>query len=125
MPNPAAAELIATNLAQLPHPDGTPLMFPNHSGAWPGLPEDMQAQITAMNTAIAEAFVNLLETNGYAIASQTELQTAQQLGTGTLIALHCQICGNIIIEILAGRDGKASIPPRAINPECEARHGAA
>ncbi|MGE2733845.1 hypothetical protein [Mycolicibacterium vaccae] len=116
--------LVARGLPALPHPDGTPLVFPAHADTFPGDTDEEQAAKAAMNKIIAEAFLNYLQLNGHSIVSNGQLAQPQQFGEHTIVTLHCATCAGILFTSTMSRDGKISLPPRAINPDCSTRHGA-
>lgn len=116
--------LIANGLHGLPHPDGTPFMFPQHADKFPGYAENEQNRIGKMNFAIAEAFLNYLNINGRSVVPAERVAEAERHGDHTVIALHCATCGEVMLTTTMTRDGLLSIPARAINPDCATKHGA-
>ena len=116
---------IAAALPAMTHPDGTPFMFPQHADKFPGYSEDQQDSIGKMNFAIAEALLNHLQQNGRTVATVEQVAQAQRLGDHTVVSLHCATCAGELVTTTMGRDGKISIPPRSIDPDCATRHGAA
>lgn len=81
------AQLIAANLAALPHPDGTPRQLPGFSSRL--LPEPMQEQIGQTAQEIGEAIVNLLETNGWRITTDAPAPEAPKR-TADVVCNHCK-----------------------------------
>lgn len=122
--DPATVDMIARGLPELPYPDGTPFMFPAHSDTFPGDTEEEQAAKAGMNRAIAVALLNWLRQNQHSVKSDAELAQPQQFGDGHIVTLHCASCAGPLITVAMSRDGKISLPPRAINPDCETQHGA-
>ena len=122
--DPQLVELIARGLPALPHPDGTPLMFPAHVDTFPGDTEEEQAAKRTMNIVIAQAFVNYLQINEHTIVSNAKLAQPQQYGEHTIVTIHCATCAGVLMAATMSRDGKISLPPRGIDPDCETRHGA-
>jgi hypothetical protein len=123
--DPATVELIARGLPALPYPDGTPLVFPAHADTFPGDTEEEQAAKKGMNTAIAIALLNWLRVNQHSVKSDAELAQPQQFGDGHIVTLHCATCAGVLLTVTMSRDGKVSLPPRAIDPDCATKHGAA
>ncbi|UXA19546.1 hypothetical protein [Mycobacterium sp. SMC-4] len=115
--------LIAKGLPALPHPDGTPLSFPAHVDTFPGDTEEEQAAKHAMNITIAEAFLNYLQSQEHSIVSNALLAQPQQFGEHTIVTIHCATCAAVMFTATMSRDGKISMPPRAIDPTCPL-HGA-
>ncbi|MGB0972849.1 MAG: hypothetical protein ACPGVG_18105 [Mycobacterium sp.] len=122
--DPEQVELIARGLPALPHPDGTPLIFPQHADQFLAETEEEQAAKSAMNKMIAQAFLNYLHVNGQEIASSASLAQPQRFGEHTVVTGHCATCAGVLFTATVTQDGKFSIPPRLINPDCESRHGA-
>lgn len=116
---------IAAGLPALPHPDGRARMFPAHATNYLGDTDAEQAVKSAMNQDTAEAFINYLQANGRQIVTDAELVTPQQYGEHTIVTAHCATCAGVLITAIMSRDGRISIPPRAIDPDCGTRHGAA
>lgn len=85
------AELIAKNLAALPHPDGTPRQLPGFSTQL--LPEALQQQMSQTALDIGESIINLLTLNGYKVATEQELgQPATPTEAPTKANVHCTMC---------------------------------
>lgn len=122
--DPNQVELIARLLPELPYPDGTPLMFPAHADTFPGDTEEEQAAKSLMNKAIAVALLNGLKINEHQIVSDAQLAQPLQFGSSTIVTLHCASCAGVLMTVVMSQDGKISIPPRAIDPDCATRHGA-
>lgn len=120
----ALVDLIARGLPALPHPDGTPLVFPAHANTFPGDTEEEQQAKTRMNTAIGEAFLNWLKVNQHSVVSDAQLAQPQPFGEGHIVTAHCASCAGVLFTATMSRDGKFSVPPRAIDPDCATRHGA-
>lgn len=89
------AQLIATNLAALPHPDGTPRQLPGFATQL--LPEQMAQQVNQTALELGEAIVNLLETSGYTITYGTPTPPAD---TPAQIAnVHCVYCDARVLQL--------------------------
>lgn len=121
---PDTVELVAGLFPALPHPDGTTLVFPQHADTFPGDTEEEQAAKAGMNRSIAVAFLNGLQSKQHSIKSDAELAQPPQFGEHTIVTLHCATCAGVMLTTTMSRDGKISLPARAINPDCESRHGA-
>jgi hypothetical protein len=92
------AELIAANLAALPHPDGTPRQLAGYATQL--LPEAMQAEIKRASTGIGEAIVHLLELNGYTIVQESELRQPTQTSEAPEVAhVHCNMCDTRLFSL--------------------------
>jgi len=88
------AQLIAQHLAALPHPDGTPRQLPGFATQL--MPEQMAQQINHAATEIGEAIINLLETNGYTVATETQL--AQPEPAPQIANVHCSHCNARVLQ---------------------------
>lgn len=85
------AEIIAKNLAALPHPDGTPRQLPGFSTQL--LPEALQQQMGKTAVEIGEAIINLLTLNGYLVVTEQELgQPSAPVTPPTRANVHCTMC---------------------------------
>lgn len=90
------AQLIAQNLAALPHPDGTPRQMPGFHTRL--LPEPMQEEISKAAQEIADSIVHLLDTNGYRIL--TDEQLSQTLTIESRQAnVYCNLCGEEVLTL--------------------------
>lgn len=95
MPRPDAVDLIARNLANLPHPDGTDIRLAAFSAI--NQPDgEVVGQITAWNKAIAESVVNLLETSGYTLRHQNDPKPTDGARSATAL---CADCGASLIHL--------------------------
>ncbi|WP_099024321.1 hypothetical protein [Mycolicibacterium palauense] len=120
---PGLVTLVAGGLPALPHPSGTPLVFPAHADTFPGDTEEEQAAKANMNRLIAEALLNHFKLNEHTLVPNAQLAQPQRFGDHTIVTLHCASCAGVLITVTMSQGGKISIPPRAINPDCGARHG--
>lgn len=125
------AELIATNLAALPHPDGTPRHMPGFQTQL--LPEPLQEQVSQNARELGEAIVHLLESSGYRILTDAQIQAAGQPAPAadpqTLGSVHCNVCDTKLFQLNMVNPSKILTNPQlliagigALNPECP--HGA-
>lgn len=90
------AELIATNLAALPHPDGTPRQMPGFSSQL--LPEPLQQQVAQSAKDIGEAIINLLELNGYTVGTGTPTVEASP-EPPQVANIHCTLCDKKLFSL--------------------------
>lgn len=83
------AQLIAQNLAALPHPDGVPRQLPGFQTRL--LPEPMQEQVSRTAGEIGDAIIHLLTMNGYAIVKADQLSpaTPAERKTADVYCNHC------------------------------------
>lgn len=97
MPEPA--QLIASNLGALPHPDGTPRQLAGFATRL--LPDAMRAHIERSAGEIGESIVYLLETNGWHIVTDAQLAAAasQTEDPPNLAYLHCKLCNTRLLSI--------------------------
>lgn len=117
------AQLIAANLAALPHPDGTPRQLAGYNRQL--LPEPLQAEVDKSAADIGEAIIHLLEVSGWTVAPATT-QPADTPQTAPPIAhLHCTFCDMRLLSLNltepnhARTDGAALITGFArLTPEC-------
>lgn len=123
--DPGLVALFARGYFAMRHPDGTDIVFPAHADSFPGDTEEEQEARSAMNKKTAEAQLNYLQINEHSVVPNAQLAQPQQFGEHTVVTLHCATCAGVLITATMSRDGKISIPPRAINPDCETRHGVA
>lgn len=118
------AQLIAANLAALPHPDGNPRQLAGYSKTL--LPEPLQAQVEQNATEIGEAIVHLLEQSGYSILPAGAQTAAEPTPEAPPVAhLHCTFCDTRLLSLNisdpshARTDGAALIASFArLTPEC-------
>lgn len=89
------AQLIATNLAALPHPDGTHRQLPGFATQL--LPEAMAQQVTDTANGIGEAIIHLLETSGYQIV--TAQPVAQPAEPAQVANVHCSYCDARVLQL--------------------------
>jgi hypothetical protein len=89
------AELIAANLAALPHPDGTPRQLPGFSTQL--LPEAMQQQVQNTAKELGEAIINLLEVNGWTVTNQPIPESEPE--PPQTANVHCTLCDQKLFTI--------------------------
>lgn len=96
-----AVEVIAANLAALPHPDGSPRQLPGFSARL--MPEAMRPHVEQAGREIAEAIVNLLILNGFT------LDPAPPADPDPQDALHvlCTGCGARIMSVSLAESPRA------------------
>lgn len=93
-----AAQIIATNLASLPHPDGAPRQLPGFAAQV--LPAPLQEEMRKAANDVGEAIVNLLELNGYRIVTDDELdQPAESVEPPQVANVHCAMCDQKLFSI--------------------------
>ncbi|ASZ75337.1 hypothetical protein I5J47_gp76 [Mycobacterium phage Arib1] len=119
-----ATDQLKAALPGLVHPELGPVMLVNFQ-TFPGQDDEQQAQIQTFSKTIAEAIEHTLDERGFAIVPKSRLAEAPKAGSYTQVTLHCKVCGGPMLTTTMSADGLISIPPREINPDCEARHGAA
>lgn len=117
------AQLIAANLAALPHPDGTPRQLAGYSKTL--LPEPLQAQVEQSANEVAEAIVHLLETSGYDIVPAGSQQPTTTTAEPPVAHLHCTFCDTRLLSLNltdaahARTDGAALIHAMTrLTPDC-------
>lgn len=90
------AQIIASNLAALPHPDGGTRHLPGFNAGL--LPDPMREQVTRAADEIGEAIVHLLETSGYRVtdapAAPAPADDAPAVGH-----LHCRDCDTRLLSL--------------------------
>jgi hypothetical protein len=92
------AHIIATNLAALPHPDGTPRQLPGFSMQL--MPEHMAQQVTQTANELGEAIVYLLENSGYQIVSAAQIEQPATADDAPQIAnVHCTYCDARVMQL--------------------------
>lgn len=89
------AEVIANNLAALPHPDGVPRQLPGFNTRL--LPEVIQEQVTKTARDIADAIVHLLTMNGYTIT--TPDQIAKEPRDTRTAHVYCTTCTKEVLNL--------------------------
>ncbi|AHG23780.1 hypothetical protein SEA_CAMSTER_78 [Mycobacterium phage Camster] len=119
-----ATDQLKAALPGLVHPELGPVMLVNFQ-TFPGQDDEQQAQIQTFSKTIAEAIEHTLDDRGFVIVPKSRLAEAPKAGSYTQVTLHCKVCGGPMLTTTMSADGLISIPPREINPDCEARHGAA
>lgn len=91
------AQLIAANLAALPHPDGTTRVLAGFSTAM--LPDGLHDQMNRTAQDIGEAVVHLLETNGYEVVAQGSRPDPADSDQPAVAHLHCALCDARLLSI--------------------------
>lgn len=129
MPAQTPAQLIADNLAALPHPDGTPRQLAGYSTNL--LPEALREQITNAAKEIGESVVYLLETSGYRIVAADDMPTEDTTDPDAppVANLHCIICDARLMSVALTNPSHCLTNGRlliqgmsSLSPECP--HGA-
>lgn len=96
MPEPA--QLIASNLGALPHPDGAPRQLAGFASTL--LPDPLREQVDRTAREIGDAIVHLLETGGYRIVSAAdEPAAAPDPGPAPIGHLHCRECDARLLSL--------------------------
>lgn len=89
------AQLIAANLAALPHPDGIPRQLPAFNTQL--LPEALQQQVSKTADDIGQAIVHLLESHGYTITTQPA--QPEPTRTPTVATVVCSHCDTKVLQL--------------------------
>lgn len=117
------AELIAKNLASLPHPDGTARQMPGFSSHL--LPEPLQQQVVQSAKDIGEAIINLLELNGYTVATAADLAAPAPTEPPQVANIHCTLCDKKLFSLNLTNPAHSLTNGRtfleavaALSPEC-------
>lgn len=118
------AQIIASNLSALPHPDGTPRQLPGFSTQL--LPEALQQQMSKTALDIGEAIINLLTLNGYKVLTDQEIaQPAAPPDAPSQANIHCTMCDKKLFSVNLTNpthtltNGRMFIQGIAgLNPEC-------
>ena len=116
----SAVDVIAANLAALPHPDGSPRQLPGFSARL--MPEAMRPHVEQAGREIAEALVHLLTLNGFAVDKAAE--QAEPVNADVL-HIHCSLCSVRLMSVsLADCPRAATSGPAllrgltTLRPEC-------
>ena len=92
------AQLIASNLAALPHPDGAPRQLAGFNTGL--LPDPLREQVTRTATDIGEAIVHLLDISGYRIVSAGDEPAAPaSVAIADVGHLHCRACDTRLLSL--------------------------
>lgn len=91
------AQLIAANLAAIPHPDGAPRVLAGFSTTM--LPDNLQEQVSKAAADIGEGIVYLLESSGYRIVAENEVTPAEPDDSPPIAHLHCSLCDARLLSI--------------------------
>lgn len=91
------AHLIATHLAALPHPDGTPRQLPGFATQL--MPEAMAQQVTKAGEEIGEAIVHLLTTNGYTLTEQGATPAPVVQEPAQIASVYCSHCNERVMQL--------------------------
>lgn len=105
------AELIAANLAALPHPDGTPRQLAGYSTSL--LPDTLAEQVSSAARDIGAAIVHLLESSGWMITRGVAAAAADSPPATT--SLHCLLCGTKLLELGAAGGQAQTAGPQFID----------
>lgn len=89
------AQIIAKNLAALPHPDGTTRQLPGFTTQL--LPEALQQQVSDTAKELGEAIIHLLEINGYRVTDEPSQPT--QTTPLQVANLHCAACDTRLMQM--------------------------
>lgn len=93
-----AAQIIADNLAAIPHPDGAPRQLAGYNTTL--LPEALREQVTTAAREVGESIVHLLELNGYRIVREADIPApAGDAGDPSIANLHCVMCDERLLSI--------------------------
>lgn len=97
--NNRVAELIAANLGELPHPDGSPTA--SVLGRTATLPPEQQEVVTKAATRFSESIVHLVETSGYVFVPTDELERLQAKETpaAKVAVLRCNTCNTELLQV--------------------------
>lgn len=93
----SAADIIAKNLAALPHPDGNPRQLPGFQTQL--LPEAMAEQVTQTAKDIGDAIVFLLESSGLQIVPAGQTPTAEPTDAPPIANVHCTYCDARVLQL--------------------------
>lgn len=107
------AQLIAKNLAALPHPDGTPRQLPGFATQL--LPEQMAQQVTQTANDLGEAIVHLLETSGYTI---TKGHTPAPTEPAQVANVHCVYCDARVLQLNITNPSRVMTTQHYITQKC-------
>jgi hypothetical protein len=118
------AELIAANLAALPHPDGAPRQLAGFATTL--LPDPLREQVTRTAGDIGEAIVYLLETSGYRITAAADEPVAPAVSAPADVGhLHCRECDARLLSLNLATPSHIVTSGRALiaalsqlSPEC-------
>ena len=115
----SAVDVIAANLAALPHPDGSPRQLPGFSARL--MPEAMRPHVEKAGREIAESLVHLLELNGFDV-DKTPLAEPE---SADVLHIHCTLCSARIMSVSLADAPRASTSGPALlrglarlRPEC-------
>jgi len=115
----SAVDVIAANLAALPHPDGSPRQLPGFSARL--MPEAMRPHVEKAGREIAESLVHLLELNGFDV-EKTEQPEPESVD---VLHIHCTLCSARLMSVsLADSPRAATSGPALLSglaklrPEC-------
>lgn len=95
----SAADLIAANLAALPHPDGGTRQLAGYNVTL--LPDALREQIDSSARDIGAAIVYLLEQNGYEIRPPGSAASAADSSAEqpTVAHVHCVLCDTKMLSL--------------------------
>ena len=89
----SAVDVIAANLAALPHPDGSPRQLPGFSSRL--MPEAMRPHVEKAGREIAESVVHLLELNGFQLEKPAPAEPQQ----ADVLHVHCTLCSARLMSV--------------------------
>lgn len=89
------ADIIAANLAAIPHPDGNPRQLAGFATQL--LPEVMAQQVTQTARDIGDAIVHLLELNGYTISNTPP--PAPTAAETSIASVYCSHCDTRVLQL--------------------------
>ncbi|SIC56048.1 Uncharacterised protein [Mycobacteroides abscessus subsp. abscessus] len=109
MPRPDVAKLVADNLGNLPHPKGN-IRFMHHSMF--GLPDDQKQRMQSIADRTGEAFVHLVETNGYTISHPADPAPADPINK--TVTIGCAACKKVLLTFTADENHQVWLNPASL-----------
>ncbi len=113
------AELIARNLAALPHPDGTPRQLAGFNSQL--MPEAMAEQVNQTATDIGESIVHLLTTSGYDIVPAGHTTPPPDDDKPAVASVYCTYCDARTLQLNITNPARVMIPHHFALQECPQR----
>lgn len=97
--NNRVAELIAANLGELPHPDGS--TSASVLGRTATLPAEQAEVVTRAATRFSESIVHLVETEGWTFVPNDELERlkAKEAPAPKVAVLKCNTCNTELLQV--------------------------
>lgn len=114
-----AAQIIAQNLAALPHPDGTPRQLPGFATQL--LPEPMAQQVTQTARELGEAIIHLLDINGYKVGTAAEFSQPAADQPPQIANVHCVYCEARVMQLNITNPARVPTAQHYIAPEVPER----